>query len=188
MVTFDHKVSFLTFFCRLCSVLSEKLYEKRLHQGQFPPQHSKFYQQTGHLLGLLWLEAACSNLCVNRRLFSKQAFSETKQHAPKTLFVFSRQGNNCFTCSVKIMYFKWWIDQVQSWGINKLWCLMTDEGSGESVPHFKQTMKPDALYLFCPTSTLDRLDQTCEIIMMRRPNQHFSLHNHVILNAFSNTR
>lgn len=65
---------------------------------------------------------------------------------------------------------------------------MTDKGSGESVTHFKQTMKPAALYLFCPTSTLDGLDQTCDTIMMMWPNQHFSLHNHVILNAFSNTR
>lgn len=99
-----------------------------------------FYQQTGHLLGLLWLEAAYSNHCVNRRLFSKQAFSETKQHAPNTLFVFSHQGNNCFTCQ--------WRSCISSDGLikckageYKLWCLMTDEGSGESVSHFKQTSR-----------------------------------------------
>lgn len=109
---------FLTFFVDFCAVLSEKLYEKRLHQSQFPPQRSKFfYQQTGHLLGLLWLEAACSNHCCEPQVILQTSFQRNETARSHHSVCFFSSGKQLFHMSVKITYFKWWIDQGQSWGI-----------------------------------------------------------------------
>lgn len=162
----------------LCSLRLRSFIEANCHRSTL-----RFYRQTGQLLGLLRLEATCSNHRANRWLISKQAYSETKQDVPITLclFCFFLIGETFISHASKEHVF-----QVMDWSSGKLESI--DEGWGEWVPHLKQMMKPAALRLFCPTSTLDWRDQTCDTIIPKRPNQRFSPHIHVLFNAFSNTR